>query len=78
MHLAASQGTPCVALFGAFNQPRQWYPFGANHSIIYEPRGIREIGAEKVGEAVLTVLECLKAQAGKRYLPVIGRAASGV
>jgi ADP-heptose:LPS heptosyltransferase len=35
MHLAAAVGTPCVAIFAARNIPRQWFPYGANHRILY-------------------------------------------
>jgi heptosyltransferase-3 len=52
MHLAASQQTPCVALFGNLNRPRQWYPFGDGHRVIQEPRGIREISPQRVAEQV--------------------------
>jgi heptosyltransferase-3 len=50
MHLAASQQTPCVALFGSINRPHQWYPFGSGHHVIHEPRGIREIAVQRVAE----------------------------
>jgi heptosyltransferase III len=52
MHLAASQGTRCVALFGNFNRPRQWFPFGSDHVVIYEPQGVRSISTERVADAV--------------------------
>lgn len=35
MHLAASVGTPCVAIFAARNVPRQWFPFGTEHRVLY-------------------------------------------
>lgn len=35
MHLAAAVGTPCVAVFAARNLPRQWFPFGAQHEVVY-------------------------------------------
>jgi ADP-heptose:LPS heptosyltransferase len=35
MHLAAAVGTPCVAVFAARNIPRQWFPFGNRHKVIY-------------------------------------------
>jgi len=69
MHLAASQGTPCIALFGYFNRPRQWYPFGERHLVIYEPLGIREIGVERVAESVVAAVD------RRRTAPV--QAASG-
>ncbi len=56
MHLAASQGTPCVALFGNFNRPHQWFPFGSNHHVIYEPQGVRRIRVEQVAGSIEAVL----------------------
>ena len=35
MHLAAAVGTPCVAVFAARNLPRQWFPVGRKHRVIY-------------------------------------------
>jgi len=35
MHLAASVGTPCVAIFSARNKPGVWFPYGPAHKIIY-------------------------------------------
>lgn len=35
MHLAAAVGTPCVAVFSARNRPRTWFPWGAQHEIVY-------------------------------------------
>jgi lipopolysaccharide heptosyltransferase III len=52
MHLAASQGTRCIALFGDYNRPRQWFPYGAGHVVIHEPRGVQHIGVERVADSV--------------------------
>jgi heptosyltransferase-3 len=35
MHLAATVGTPCVAVFAARNKPRMWFPWGSQHEVIY-------------------------------------------
>jgi ADP-heptose:LPS heptosyltransferase len=35
MHLAAAVGTPCVAVFAARNIPRQWFPVGRQHRVVY-------------------------------------------
>ncbi len=35
MHLAASVGIPCVAVFSARNRPGTWFPFGNTHEVIY-------------------------------------------
>jgi heptosyltransferase-3 len=48
MHLAASQGTRCVALFGDHEPPRRWHPYGAGHRIIHEMRGVRAIRPKQV------------------------------
>ncbi len=35
MHLAASVGTPVVAVFAARNIPRQWFPAGSGNEVVY-------------------------------------------
>ncbi len=35
MHLAATVGTPCVAVFSARNRPRIWFPWGEQHEVVY-------------------------------------------
>ena len=35
MHLAASVGTSCIAIFSARNKPGVWFPYGNNHRVIY-------------------------------------------
>ena len=37
MHLAATVGTRCMALFAARDLPRVWFPRGENHHVIYHP-----------------------------------------
>ena len=59
MHLAATQGTRCVALFGNFNRPRQWFPYGRDHVVIYEPLGVRHISVERVADAVEAAVRAL-------------------
>jgi heptosyltransferase-3 len=34
MHLAASVGTPCVAIFSARDNPGRWEPWGEKHSVL--------------------------------------------
>jgi ADP-heptose:LPS heptosyltransferase len=34
MHLAATVGTRCVAIFAARDQARSWHPYGDNHAIL--------------------------------------------
>jgi ADP-heptose:LPS heptosyltransferase len=35
MHLAATVGTPCTAIFSARNLPGLWFPYGDIHKVIY-------------------------------------------
>ncbi len=35
MHMAATVGTRCVAVFSARHLPRVWYPWGEGHRVIY-------------------------------------------
>lgn len=35
MHLAASVGVPCTVVFSSRNRPREWFPWGANHRVVY-------------------------------------------
>lgn len=35
MHLAASTGTPCVAIFSCINLPKKWFPRGDNHTLLF-------------------------------------------
>ena len=35
MHLAATVGTPCVAIFSARNHPGEWFPHGEGHTVFY-------------------------------------------
>ena len=61
MHLAASQGTRCVALFGNYNRPRQWFPYGPDHVVIHEPLGVQHIGVERVADSVEAAVRALHA-----------------
>jgi ADP-heptose:LPS heptosyltransferase len=46
MHLAASVGTPCVAVFAARNVPKQWFPVGRKHRVIYHTVSCQGCGLE--------------------------------
>jgi hypothetical protein len=41
-----------VALFGNLNQPRQWFPWGDQHHVIHEARGVTFISVAEVADAV--------------------------
>ena len=73
MHLAATVGTTCVAIFAARNIPRVWFPHGAAHRVVYHKvscmgcgletclverkRCLTSIGVEEVVAEVRAVLE---------------------
>ena len=59
MHLAASQGARCVALFGNINRPRQWFPYGRDHVVIHEPNGVQHISVERVADSVEAAVRAL-------------------
>jgi ADP-heptose:LPS heptosyltransferase len=65
MHLAASQGTRCVALFGNFNRPRQWFPYGRDHVVIHESNGVSHIGVERVADSVEAAVRALHSTSGQ-------------
>jgi ADP-heptose:LPS heptosyltransferase len=78
MHLAASVGTPCVALFAARNIPRVWFPTGDKHTVIYHEVECAGCGLEtcvdegkrcllsiEVGEVMDAVAEMLERVAPK-------------
>lgn len=46
MHLAAAVGTTCVAIFAARNLPRVWFPYGAQHRVVYHAVECRGCGLE--------------------------------
>ena len=46
MHLAAAVGTRCVAVFSARNLPGVWFPFGADHRVIYHDVPCKGCGLE--------------------------------
>ena len=59
MHLAASVGTRCVAVFSKHNHPGQWFPFGSGHKILYPPAeatSIRAIRPQEVIDAAKSIL----------------------
>ena len=48
MHLAAAMGTPCICLFGNYNKPKKWHPYGKLHRVIHDMNGIEYITVERV------------------------------
>jgi heptosyltransferase-3 len=76
MHLAAAVGTSVVAIFAARNIPRQWFPFGKQHRVVYhrvecwgcgleacieqQKKCLMSIGVDEVMEVVREQLEVSK------------------
>jgi heptosyltransferase-3 len=55
MHIAASVGTPCVAIFSSRDLPESWYPWGNQHSCIRE-----QIACEGCFLESCSSLDCMK------------------
>lgn len=55
MHLAASTGTRCLALFSGYNEPGRWYPMGPGHQILRE-NVMTEIEPSRVASAARAML----------------------
>lgn len=56
MHLAASVGVPCIGLFGNYNRPKSWHPYGDHHLPIHDMRGVQAIEVDEVEARVNAVL----------------------
>lgn len=50
MHLASAMGVKCIGIFGEYNLPRKWYPWGAGHQILHATE-IKAITVSQVEEA---------------------------
>lgn len=57
MHLASCMNVPCVALFGENHPPRKWHPFGLQHRVLHDMRGVRSIPVAAVAGEVMGVLQ---------------------
>ena len=57
MHLAATMGVPCVAIFSARAKPGEWFPRGDDHVIIYHKTPCWDCGLEEcIAKAKLCIL----------------------
>ena len=52
LHLAASEQTPCVGIYGSNNIPNKWHPYGGQHRIIHNTNNVRDITVKEVFETV--------------------------
>ena len=46
MHLAATVGTRCVAIFAARNRPKEWFPYGTGHRVLFHKVSCWNCGLE--------------------------------
>jgi heptosyltransferase-3 len=56
LHLAAAMSRPCVGLFGDYNRPRRWHPYGRSHIVLHDITGIAHITPASVKAAALDLL----------------------
>jgi len=56
MHLAATCGVRCLAIFGSYNMPRRWHPYGKGHRVVHNLGGIEKV---EVNEVVAQIREIL-------------------
>lgn len=57
MHLAATMGVPCVAIFSARAKPGEWFPRGDNHVVIYHKTPCWDCGLEEcIAKAKVCIL----------------------
>ncbi len=61
MHLAASVGTRCVAVFSKRNQFGMWYPFGSGHKIFYPCWKMGTIQSIRPRPVIAAIRELLRA-----------------
>jgi heptosyltransferase-3 len=61
MHLAAAVGVTCVCMFGNFNRPKWWHPYGDQHRIIHDMRGVLAVAPSEVYAALHSIVS-LQAQ----------------
>jgi glycosyltransferase involved in cell wall biosynthesis len=47
MHLAATMGVPCVAIFSARAKPGEWFPRGDHHTVLYHKTPCWDCGLEE-------------------------------
>ena len=71
MHLAATVGTPCVAVFAARNRPRVWFPWGEQHEVVYHQTDCWGCDLETCIEQKK---KCLTSIAPKEVLAAVHRA----
>lgn len=57
LHLAAAMGVRCIGLFGGYNRPRRWHPYGQGHHVFHELDGVSRIEPRAVADAAGRMLQ---------------------
>jgi heptosyltransferase-3 len=57
LHLAAAMQTSCIGLFGNNNPPKKWHPYGNQHHVLHDMRGVRAIEVGTVQSAVQRLMQ---------------------
>jgi heptosyltransferase III len=52
LHLAAAMQTRCVGIFGGYNLPHRWHPYGVGHTVLHDMRGVSHITPARLVEAI--------------------------
>jgi len=68
MHLAAAVDVPCVCMFGNYNTPKRWHPYGARHRIIHNMSGVKEISPDEIFVAIRGALDLMQESATRSHM----------
>ena len=74
MHLAACVGTPGVAIFAARNPPRQWFPLGSNHVVLYHQM---DCYGCNLSDCIVQAKKCILSITVDEVMDAIGRQLEG-
>src|SRR5262249_32936066 len=73
MHLAATVGAPCIAIFAARSLPGQWFPRGKQNTVIYHQTDCFGCGLDKCSyhnkKCILSITVDEVLAAVQKYLP---------
>ncbi len=71
MHLAATVGTRCVAIFAARNRPKEWFPYGAGHRVLFHKVSCWNCGLET---CIVEKKRCITSISVEEVLAQVGHA----
>lgn len=73
LHLAAATGVSCIGLFGNFNKPMRWHPYGTGHCIIHNMSGMAAISVDEVLQTATRLLSTIGLERACPPPPVVTR-----